>query len=99
MVAGFETGVVQNYGAAQMFLVAPANGNSEIFMGSISNSNAGHIAAINAASSEPTKLQFSVEGNPRLTLKEITSTLTTNLDVTGNLTANHILTNSQIAAH
>ena len=98
IVAGFETGIVQQYGSAQMFLIAPTNGNSEIHMGSISNSDAGKIEAINAANSEPTKLQFSVEGAPRFMLRETTSTITTNLDITGDLTANNILTSSQFAA-
>ena len=62
-------------------------------MGSISNSDAGKIEAISAYAFEPTKLQVSVEGTPRLTLSETTSTITTslvvsgNLNVTGNVTA------------
>ena len=58
MVAGFETGVLQNYGAALISLIAPTNGDSQIHMGSISNSDAGMIEAISAFGFEPTKLRF-----------------------------------------
>ena len=58
MVAGFETGVDQGLGASNIFLIAPTNGNSEIHMGSISNSDAGKIEAISAYGFEPTKLRF-----------------------------------------
>ena len=69
MVAGFETGVLQSYGAAILSLIAPTNGNAEIFMGSISNSDVGKIEAIGAFGFEPTKLQFSVERDSEAYIK------------------------------
>ena len=58
LIAGFETGVNRGLGASNIFLMAPTNGNSEIHMGSISNSDAGKIEAISAYGFEPTKLRF-----------------------------------------
>ena len=67
-------------------------------MGSVSNSNVARIESRPATSSLPSALKFYVEGSSRLQLQETTSTLTTNLDVTGDLTAANILTSSGIAA-
>ena len=89
LASGPQFGLVPTVNFARLSLISPVDSLSQIYMGSVSNSNVARIESRPATSSLPSALKFYVEGSSRLQLQETTSTLSANLNVTGGRSNKH----------